>query len=100
MLRDIEAKLPDGIDLMTVDMEVYFEKKQHKFAASGETFPDLEGEFTTRKMNPWTMKIEKRLCETFMTVWVLLLLALVIKLRCALLLQILVAATRCLGGSQ
>lgn len=83
MLRDIEAKIPHGINLMTLDMEVYFEKKQHKFAASGETFPDSQGEFTTRKMKAWTMKIEKRLSQTFMTVWALLLLALIMKQHCA-----------------
>ena len=55
MLRDIEAKISEGINLMQVDMEVFFEKKQHKFAASGETFPDAQGEFSPKFQRLWTV---------------------------------------------
>jgi hypothetical protein len=83
MLRDIEAKIPHGINLMEVDKEVFFEKKQHKFDASRETFPDSEGEFTTSKIKTGTAKVEKRLGWTFIIVWALLLVALIMKWSCA-----------------
>jgi len=82
MLRDIEAKIPHGINLMKVDMEVFFENKQHKFAASGEIFPDSQGEFTRCKIKAGTTKVEKLLSWTFMVIWVLLLVALIVKSWC------------------
>ena len=89
MLRDIEAKIGDGINLMKVDAEVFFEKKQHKFAWSGEAFPDLHGEFATCKLKAGTTKIEKHLSSAFMIIWALLLLALIMKPGCAWLLRVL-----------
>jgi len=83
MLRDIEAKIPHGINLMKVDMEVFFEKKQHKFAASGEIFPDSQGEFTTCKIKAGTTKVEKQLSWTFIIIWALLLVAVTMKSCCA-----------------
>jgi len=65
MLRDIEARICDGVKVMTVDKEVFFDRKQHVFAASGELFPDNEGEFAQKEMRARTTRVEKWMSKMF-----------------------------------
>lgn len=78
MLRDIEAQIPDGIQLMTIDQKVMFGRKgvreEHKFTATGETFPDQVGEFSISKVKGGATRVEIQLGGALTVVWAVLLL--------------------------
>ena len=79
-LRNLEAKLSTiggGIDLFTVDQKIFHPKKDpnyiHQFAASGENFPDDEGEFSRKKIKAGTTKMETYSSVSFLLLWIVLL---------------------------
>jgi hypothetical protein len=82
MLRDIEARIGDGINVMSVDKEVFFNKKQHVFAATNEVFPDNEGEFALEKIKAGTTRVEEWMSWTFIILWGLLFVGVAISASC------------------
>ena len=72
MLRDLEARLGNGINLFTVDANVFFHRRQHQFRASDEKFPDNQGEFAMGKMGGKTTKLDEYVSLAFLVLWLLL----------------------------
>ena len=78
MLRDIEAQIRDGVQLMTIDKKVLFLRKQHSFDAARETFPDPDGEFSRSKVEGGATRVEVKLGRFLIGMWTVLLLGVVI----------------------
>jgi hypothetical protein len=72
MMRSIESRIRDGIDMMTIDKEVFFDQKQHHFAGSREFFPDSNGEFARKAIKGQTTTVEIVFSSSILVVWITL----------------------------
>lgn len=81
MLRDLEARIGNGINPMTVEKDVFYLNKTHEFS-SGERFPDRSGDFSLSRFRVGITKLELLAALPFFVVWIILLVIGILLVKC------------------